>query len=219
MTENSIMFEAISLFAKLDADDIASIEAHTNVKRCRRNTVIIERGDESSALYFITSGQVRIYLTGEDGKEITLNELGPGDYFGELALIGETQRTASAMTLSDCELRMLNKAEFKNCLEQHPRIAFNLIRHLSFEVKRLSDDLADMALLDVYGRVVKILTDAAQQENGQLITPKLTQQAIADRVGCSREMVNRILKELKLGGYLHIEDKRFVINRKLPARW
>ncbi len=86
MTENPIMFEAISLFASLDADDVASIEAHTNIKRCRKNTVVIERGDESGALYFIASGQVRIYLAGEDGKEITLNELGPGDYFGELAL-------------------------------------------------------------------------------------------------------------------------------------
>ena len=76
-----------------------------------------------------------------------------------------------------------------------------------------------MALLDVYGRVVKILTDTADEENGRLITPKLTQQAIADRVGCSREMINRILKELKTGGYLTVEDKRFIINRKLPARW
>lgn len=213
------MFEAISLFASLDAEDIASIEEHTNVKHCRRNTVVIERGDESSALYFIDSGQVRIYLSGDDGKEITLNELGPGDYFGELALIGETQRTASVMTVSDCELRTLSKTEFRQCLEQHPRIAYNLIRHLSLEVKRLSDDLADMALLDVYGRVVKILTDTAEERNGRLITPKLTQQAMADRVGCSREMVSRILKELKIGGYLSIEDKRFVINRKLPARW
>jgi CRP/FNR family cyclic AMP-dependent transcriptional regulator len=106
-----------------------------------------------------------------------------------------------------------------HCLEKHPRIAFELIRHLSLEVRRLSDDLADMALLDVYGRVAKILSDAANEEDGQLITPKLTQQAIADRVGCSREMVNRILKELKVGGYLSIEDKRFVLHRKLPAKW
>jgi len=213
------MFEAISLFASLDADDVARIEAHSNTKRCRKNTVVIERGDDSSALYFIASGQVRIYLAGEDGKEITLNELGPGDYFGELALVGETQRTASAITLSECQLRTLSNAEFRHCLETHPRIAFNLIHHLSLEVKRLSDDLADMALLDVYGRVVKILTDTADEENGRLITPKLTQQAIADRVGCSREMINRILKELKTGGYLTVEDKRFIINRKLPARW
>jgi len=213
------MLEAVSLFASLDADEIASIEAHTNVRRCRKSTVVIERGGESSSLYFIMSGKVRIYLTGDDGKEITLNELGPGDYFGELALVGETERTASAITQTECELRMLSKAEFKHCLEQHPQIAFNLIRNLSLEVKRLSDDLADMALLDVYGRIVKILTEAADEQDGRLVTPKLTQQAIADRVGCSREMVNRILRELKIGGYLSIEDKRFVINRKLPARW
>ncbi|MGB5831578.1 MAG: Crp/Fnr family transcriptional regulator [Thiohalocapsa sp.] len=213
------MFEAISLFASLDEDEITSIEAHTNVKRCRKNTVLMERGDESSVLYFVISGQVRIFLSGDDGKEITLNELGPGDYFGELSLIGESHRTASAITLSECELRSLSKAEFKQCLEKYPRISFNLIRHLSLEVKRLSDDLADMALLDVYGRIVKILTDAAEEDSGRLITQKLTQQAIADRVGCSREMVNRILKELKIGGYLSVEDKRFVINRKLPARW
>jgi CRP/FNR family cyclic AMP-dependent transcriptional regulator len=214
------MLEAVSLFASLDLDDIAKIEAHTNVKRSRRNTVIIERGDDSSALYFIVDGQVRVFVAGDDGKEKTLNELGPGDYFGELALLGETQRTASVSTLSECEFRMLSKAEFKHCLELHPAIAFNLIQRLTLEVGRLSEELADMALLDVYQRVVKMLNDAAEEDDaGRLLTPKLTQQAISDRVGCSREMVNRILKELKLGGYLSVDNKHFVINRKLPAHW
>jgi len=213
------MLEAVELFTSLGAEDIAEIQSHTNIKRCRRNTVVIERGDESNSLYIIISGQVRVFVAGDDGKEITLNELGPGDYFGELALLGETQRSASVITVTDCEFRRLSKAEFMHCLEQHPRIAFELIRHLSLEVRRLSDELADMALLDVYGRVAKTLNDAAAEEQGRLITPKLTQQAIADRVGCSREMVNRILKELKVGGYLSMEDKRFVLHRKLPAKW
>jgi CRP/FNR family cyclic AMP-dependent transcriptional regulator len=213
------MLEAVRLFRSLGAEDITEIEDHTNVKRCRRNTIVIERGDESNSLYFIISGQVRVFVAGDDGKEITLNELGPGDYFGELALLGETQRSASVITLSECEFRRLSKADFIHCLEQHPRIGFELVRHLSLEVRRLSDELADMALLDVYGRVAKILNDTAAEEDGKLITPKLTQQAIADRVGCSREMVNRILKELKVGGYLSIEEKRFILHRKLPAKW
>ena len=214
------MLEAVSLFASLDAADIGKIEAYTNVKRSRRGTIVIERGDESGALYFISDGQVRIFVAGEDGKEITLNELGPGDYFGELALLGETQRTASVITLTDCQFRVLSKSEFKHCLALHPAVAYNVIRHLTLEVRRLSDELADMALLDVYGRVAKILNDGAEEDpQGRLMTPKLTQQAIADRVGCSREMVNRIFKELKLGGYLSIEEKHFVIERKLPTHW
>jgi len=214
------MLEAVSMFESLAADEIATIESHTNVKRSRRSTVIIERGDESNSLYFIVDGQVRVFVAGSDGKEITLNELGPGQYFGELALLGETERTASVITLTDCEFRVLSKPEFKHCIELHPAIAYSLISHLTMEVRRLSDELADMALLDVYGRVIKILNDGAEDDpQGRRVTPRLTQQAMADRVGCSREMVNRIFKELKLGGYLIVEGNQFVIERKLPARW
>ena len=213
------MLEAVSLFSTLDAESLAEIERHTNVKRCRRNTVVIERGDDSSSLYVIASGRVKVFAAGNDGKEIIFNELGAGDYFGELALLGETRRTASVITLEDSEFRMLTKSEFKRCLEQHPSIAYGMIRHLTLEVRRLSDELADMALLDVYGRVAKILRDSVVEEDGKLITPRLTQQSIAARCGCSREMVNRILKELKIGGYISMEGKRFILNRKLPARW
>jgi CRP/FNR family transcriptional regulator, cyclic AMP receptor protein len=213
------MLESVSLFSSLTPETVADMETHTHVKRYRRNTVVIERGDDSNSLYVIVAGRVKIYATGDDGKEIVLNELGPGDHFGELALIGEFRRTASAMTLEDSELRMLGKTDFQQYLEQHPSIAFELIRHLTCEVRRLSDELADMALLDVYGRVAKVLKESAAEEDGCLITPPLTQQAIAARCGCSREMVNRVLKELKIGGYVGNKGKRLILNRELPARW
>jgi CRP/FNR family cyclic AMP-dependent transcriptional regulator len=167
----------------------------------------------------IVSGRVKIYATGDDGKEIVLNELVSGEHFGELALLGDFRRTASAMTLEDSELRMLGKADFQQYLGQQPTIALELIRHLACEVRRLSDELADMALLDVYGRVSKVLKESAQEEGGRLITPNLTQKAIAERCGCSREMVNRVLKELKIGGYVGQDGKRLIIQRELPARW
>lgn len=213
------MLETVSLFASLDPETIADIETHTHLKRYRRNTVVIERGDESTALYVIVTGRIKIFASGDEGKEIVLNELGPGDYFGELALIGDFSRTASAMTLEDCELRMLLKADFQQYLERHPSIAYELIGHLVQEVRRLSDELTDMALLDVYGRVAKVLRESAEQEGERLITPPLTQQAIAARCGCSREMVNRVLKELKIGGYVANDGKRLILNRELPAKW
>ena len=199
--------------------ELDAIEQHAVTKRYRKNTVIIERGDDANALYFIVAGQVKAYVADDNGKEIILSEQGPGAVVGELALLAEVSRTASVMTLVDSEFLVLSKRSFQQCLVDHPNIASNLIRALARQVQSLTESVTDFALLDVYGRIAKILEESAVEEDGQLITPKLTHQHIADRVGASREMVSKILKDLKLGGYLSVEGKRYVLHRKLPARW
>lgn len=213
------MLKQVSLFSGLDQTDLDVIELQTKVKRYRKHTVIIERGDESSSLYLLLSGRVKVYVADEGGKEIVLCELGPGDHFGELALVSESARTASVMALTDCEARLLTKVAFQQFLAERPSVALQLIRNLARRVSVLTGEVSDLALLSVYGRVAKVLTEHAVEEDGRTITPRLTQQLIADRVGCSREMVSRILTDLKTGGYISTEGKRIVLHRKLPERW
>lgn len=213
------MLNDVYLFDGLAADELAAIERHAVIKRYRKNTVLIERGDDANALYLLVAGQVKAYVADENGKEIILSEQGPGAVIGELALLAEIPRTASVMTQEDSEFLVLSRRSFLQCLQDHPNIASNLIRALARQVQTLTEAVTDFALLDVYGRIAKILTESAVEEAGRSITPRFTHQHIADRVGSSREMVSKILKDLRLGGYLSVEDKRYVLHRRLPARW
>ena len=213
------MLDQVYLFEGLSPGELKTIEQHAVTKKYRKNTVIIERGDDANALYFVVDGQVKAYVADDSGKEIILNEQGRGAVVGELALLAEIPRTASVMTLEDSEFLVLSRHSFMQCLKDHPNIAFNLIRALARQVQSLTESVTDFALLDVYGRIAKILTESAVPEGDQLITPKFTHQHIADRVGSSREMVSKILKDLRLGGYLSTEGKRYILHRKLPARW
>lgn len=213
------MLNQVYLFDGLSPEELETIERHTVTKKYRKNTVIIERGDDANALYFIVDGQVKAYVADDSGKEIILNEQGRGAVVGELALLAEIPRTASVMTLEDSEFLVLSRRSFMQCLQDHPNIAFNLIKALARQVQSLTESVTDFALLDVYGRIAKILTESAVEDSGRLITQKFTHQHIADRVGASREMVSKILKDLRLGGYLSTEGKRYILHRKLPARW
>ncbi len=213
------MLNQVYLFEGLNDEELAAIEKHGAIKRYRKNTVIIEHGDDANALYILLDGEAKVYVADDKGKEIVLRQQGPGGVLGELALLAEMPRTASVMTVEDSEFLVLAKRSFAQCLEDHPNIAFNLVRALARQVQALTESVTDFALLDVYGRIAKILSESAVEEGGQTITPKFTHQQIADRVGASREMVSKILKDLKLGGYLSAEGKRYILHRRLPAKW
>ena len=213
------MLDRVPIFANLDAAALEELHQHTKRKHYQKRTVIIEKGDESSTLYVLVSGRAKVYIADDAGKEVVLRELEPGDHFGELALLGGSPRSASVMSLTDCEVLVLTGVVFKEFLAAHPEVALQLIGHLARQVVDLTDTASDMALLTVYGRIAKLLVQNAVEEDGRLITAPLTQQGMADRVGCSREMVSRILGDLKTGGYISTEGKRFVLERKLPERW
>jgi len=214
------MLSKVSLFSALPPEELQTLERHANLKRYRKNTIIIERGDESSALYVLISGKVRVYLADEEGKEVVLSVYDePGCHFGELALLRNTARTASVMTVEDSQFLVISKQDFLTCLADHPQIALNIIGYLVDQVRSLTERVSALALNDVYGRLAATLKDLAKDEGGTLITQPLTQQELAQMIGASREMVSRIFKELRAGDYIRIEDKRIVLNKKLPAHW
>ena len=213
------MLEQVQLFSGLEVADLEAIEGMAVRKHYRRNTVIIEYGDEANTLFLIETGRVKVYRLGEDNKEVIFREIGPGSYFGELALLVGGTRCASVQTLEDSDFLVLTRHSFERIIVGHPQIARILLRDLARRVYQLSDDLGNLALLDVYGRVVKLIENSAVEEGGQLITGKLTQQDIASRVGSSREMVSKILKDLRVGGYVDVDKKRIVLLKRLPTHW
>jgi CRP/FNR family cyclic AMP-dependent transcriptional regulator len=214
------MLRNIPLFAALTDTDLELLEQHANTRTFPRNAILINEGDETDSLYVILSGKVRVFMSNPDGKEIILNEQGPGEHFGELALIDDAPRSASVMALEKTRVSVISRQDFRNVLNCNPDIAFSLIKDLSRRVRILSDNVRNLALLDVYGRVAKTLLGMAQEIDGKLtITERPTQQDIANHIGASREMVARILKDLETGGYITITKKQLIINEKLPAAY
>jgi len=214
------ILKAIPLFANLQDEAINSIASHVITKSFPKNSIIINDGDETSSMYIIQSGKVKAFLSNEDGKEVILSIMKTGDYFGELSLLDSAPRSASIMTMEPCKFFIINKENFEQSLEAHPDIARNLVTELSRMVRKLTENVRGLALMDVYGRVAHTLLDMAEDiGNDKVINQKLTHQDIARMVGSSREMVSRIMKDLQMGGYITSESKRIVINEKLPPGW
>lgn len=212
-------FRAIPLFANVDDRDLERIAAASVVRTFNKNSIVITEGDTSSSLYVILSGEVKVFVSDENGKTNIVNRLGPGEYFGELSLIDEGPRSASVETVSKCRMSILSRRYFVDYIEQYPRVAVSLLQGMGQRLRSTTAHAKNLALMDVFGRIANVLLQAAVEEDGRLITPALTQQDIADEVGSSREMVSRILKDLRAGNYISMEGKRVVINKSIPDRW
>jgi CRP/FNR family cyclic AMP-dependent transcriptional regulator len=189
------------------------------VRSYPKNAIIVTEGDEGDSLYVLVSGRAKVFVSDADGKEVQLNQLGPGEYFGEVTLDGGT-RSASVMALEDCRCAVLRRTEIGGFMAEHPDFALHVIRKLAHRVRSLTDSVRDLAFIDVYGRVARLLLELAQEVDGRMvIEDRMTQKDIAARVGASREMVSRIFSDLTEGGYVRKEAGRIVVLRKPPAHW
>ena len=205
--------------AALEAHELEALAAHAAAQAYPRNTVIINEGDRSDSIFITVSGKVKVFLHGEDGREVVLNMHGPGEYFGEMVL-DEGPRSASVMTVEPSKFLVISKADFRKFLSANPDFAMKLINRLMQRVRALTDNVGSLALLDVYGRVARLLLEMSTEQGGKhVVSERLTQKDIADRVGASREMVSRIFKDLVAGGYIQVDDRVITINRDLPPRW
>ncbi|HZT00878.1 MAG TPA: Crp/Fnr family transcriptional regulator [Steroidobacteraceae bacterium] len=203
----------------LPESSLAALAGCGTVKAFPKNTILVNEGDRGDTLFVILSGRVKIYLADEEGKEVLLSTLGPGEYFGEI-MLDDGPRSATVMTLEPSKFAVVTRSQFKEFLALHPEAAFDVIRSLIRRVRALTRTVGNLALLDVYGRVAKLLLELATDEGGVLVVGEhLTQQDIASRVGCSREMISRILKDLRIGGYIRMDGERMVIAKKPPRAW
>jgi CRP/FNR family cyclic AMP-dependent transcriptional regulator len=203
----------------LDSDELKALSAQGVVKAYPRNAIIVSEGDETDSLYVIVEGRVKVYVSDEEGREVVLGTQGPGDYFGEMVLDGGP-RSASVVTLEPSRFAVVGKQRFRDFLYAHPEFSIHLVEKLIARTRALTENVKSLALMDVYGRVARLLLELAVNENGRLVVPeKLTQQDIANRVGSSREMVSRIFKDLTIGGYISIDNKQITIHKNPPRHW
>jgi len=189
------------------------------VRTFAKNTVVVSEGDKTDSLYIIVSGRIKVYVSDDQGKEIVLNQAGAGEYFGEM-MLDAGPRSASVMTLETTRFLVVPREDFAGFLAESPEFALHLIRKLIRRVRALTHDIKSLALMDVYGRVARMLLELAVERDGALvIEDRPTQQEMANRVGASREMISRILRELAAGGYIEVARDRIIIARTLPRAW
>jgi CRP/FNR family transcriptional regulator, cyclic AMP receptor protein len=212
------MLENVSLFAQIPPHFLEQLEKLSISRKYPKNTVLVTEGDDSTHLYVIRKGTASAYLNNDDGRQVNLNYMHDGDYFGELSLIDGKPRSASVITITDCEIMLVSKTNFHELLGQYPEFAMVLSTELTRRVRELTDSVKDMALLDVYGRVSSAL-DKLSDENKRIHNPKVTHQDIANMVGSSREMVSRIMKQLLIGNYIEQCSGYIEIKKTLPRYW
>ena len=211
--------QGVDQIAPLQPETLRAIAATGVIRTFPKNTVLINEGDVGDALYVVLSGRVKVFASNEAGREFVIDFHGPGEYVGEMSLDG-APRSASVITVEPTTCAVVNRAHFRDFILAHPDFALHLIERLIHRLRVTSGNLKSLALSDVYGRMSRLLNALAEPVEGKMVVPeKLTQQDIADRVGASRDMIGKLMKDLTAGGYLAVEDRTITILRKLPTGW
>jgi CRP/FNR family cyclic AMP-dependent transcriptional regulator len=206
-------------FAPLAQATLRDIAASGVVRRFPKGAVLINEGEQGDSLFVVLSGRVKVYASNAAGREVVIDFHGPGEYVGEMSIDG-CARSASVVTVEPTTCAVVSRAQFREFVLAHPDFAYHLIEKLIERVRRATENVKSLALSDVYGRLVRLITSLAVERDGRLVVPeKLTQQDIAERVGASRDMVSKLMKDLVAGGYLAVEDRTIAILRKPPPGW
>ncbi len=210
----------IPFFSEVAPATLVALAAKAAQRTYPKHAVIINEGDEAGPLFVILSGRVRVFLGDTSGKELTLSVQEHGSYFGELSLLDDEPRSASVMTLEKTVCGVIAKPEFRKWVTEHPDVAHSLIKGLTRRVRILTESVRGLALCDVYGRLSRLLYELVDPGS---VPPRLpdrpSHQELANRIGSSREMVSKIMKDLVNGGYVAIQGRSLTIQRKLPAFW
>jgi CRP/FNR family transcriptional regulator, cyclic AMP receptor protein len=208
------MLEQVSLFSNLNDREILELEAIGMERPVPKNSVVINEGDDTDSLYIILKGKAHALRSDESGRQFIVNRFGPCDYFGEMSFFDRSARCATVITKEKCALLILPRKAFFDFAARHPQIYQNMISALLDKLRKATQQIEELAFLDVYGRLTRFLIE---NQNAQgVIEEKLTQQELADMVGSSRETVNRIFNELVSGGFITRDMGRIKILKKLP---
>jgi CRP/FNR family cyclic AMP-dependent transcriptional regulator len=209
---STAVLKAVPLFASFPEEQLRLITTLVTRKSTPRSTTIMAGGDATDSLYIVLSGRLKVMMSDAEGKEVILSILGPGEFFGEMGLIDDEPRSATVVTIEPCELLSIAKRDFKKCLADNFEMAMAVMRGLVRRLREADRKIGSLALLDVYGRVARLLLEMAEDVNGEkLITKRLPKQDIAKMIGASREMVSRVMKDLQTGGYIEMRGSTIVV--------
>jgi CRP/FNR family cyclic AMP-dependent transcriptional regulator len=207
-----LLLRNVPLFSALPEPQLVLLTSAVSRKSFSRATTIIAAGDVTESLYVVVSGRLKVMMSDDEGREVILAILGPNEFFGEMGLIDDHPRSASVVAIEACELLTLSKRDFKSCLAENFEMAMTVMRGLVKRLREADQKIGSLALMDVYGRVARLLLEMAETVNGQkVVTKKLAKQDIAKMIGASREMVSRVMKDLQAGGFIEVRPGSILV--------
>lgn len=209
---NPMVLKTVPLFAAFSDQQISTLLNYVQHRSFPRNVYVMQAGDEGDSMYVMLSGKVKIVIADEQGREVILGFLGSQDFFGEMGILDDQPRSASVYTLEPCEMLRLSKSGFVSCIKENVDVAMLVIRNLVRRLRDADRQIESLALVDVSGRVARLLMDMAKETDGKLVVPRMpAKQEIARMIGASREMVSRVVKELEVRGLIRAERRSVVI--------
>jgi CRP/FNR family cyclic AMP-dependent transcriptional regulator len=215
---STLLLRNVPLFAMLPEPQLAVLTSVVSRRSFPRGATIILAGETTDSLYVVISGRLKVQMSDHEGREVILAILGAGEYFGEMGLIDDSPRSASVITLEPCELIGLSKHDFMRCLSDNFEMSTMVMRGLVKRLREADGKISNLALMDVYGRVARLLLDMAETVNGEkIIARKVAKQDIAKMIGASREMVSRVMKDLKSSGFMEVRDGKIVLRDKISV--
>jgi CRP/FNR family cyclic AMP-dependent transcriptional regulator len=209
---STALLRNVPLLSLLSDDELVLLARVVSRKSYARGNLILTAGDATDALYILISGRIKVFMSDPDGKEVILSILGPNEYFGEMGLIDNCPRSANVAALERSELVCISKLDFKRCMADSFDMAMTVMRGLVKRLREADDQIGSLALMDVFGRVARLLLETSEVIGGErVVTTKLSKQDIARMIGASREMVSRVMKHLQEAGYIEVRANTIVI--------
>jgi CRP-like cAMP-binding protein len=210
------LLRTVPIFSELTDADFTSLARLSSRRQYPKDTVVFFEHEEGDFFFMIVAGRIKVTILGDDGREVILSILGPDDFFGEMALLDNEPRSATAIAVEDSELLSLHRHDFQSVLSDNRSIMAALIKILVSRIRKANHQISTLALLDVYGRVARVIVDMARDEgrrlkDGRIAFRRATHQEIANRIGTTRETVTRMLKDLERQGMIHVEGREIVV--------
>jgi CRP-like cAMP-binding protein len=220
---HSELLRKVNIFEALDDDTVSRLGACLQPMEFARDQVIVGQSDPGDALFIIDQGRVKVTLQGENNREVILSIFKAGDFFGEMSLLDGEPRSATVVAIDDAHLWRLSREDFVRHLTENPATALKVLAVMCNRLRRADDVIGNLALLDVYSRVARVLIDLGRREGesteeGIMIRERPTQQELASMIGTSRETVSRALSELQRQGYLSMQGKALLLSHGFATR-
>ncbi len=213
----SELLRRVTFFEGLNDEVLAQLSSCLKPMEYAKDALVVGQDDPGDSMFIIEKGRVKVVLYGESGREMILSIFRAGDVVGEMSLLDGQPRSANVIALEESRLLSLSRNDFVKLLQTQPAIALNVLQEMSIRLRRADDVIGNLALLDVYGRVARVLVDMAERDGektdeGIMIKERPTQQDLASMIGTSRETVSRVLSEFQRRGFLSMQGKKILLS-------
>ncbi|MBN2061052.1 MAG: Crp/Fnr family transcriptional regulator [Deltaproteobacteria bacterium] len=210
----------IPLFSELSPKEVERLENSLEIREYPGGSIVVYKGDVGHVLYLVLEGEVKVVLTSQEGKELILNTLQAGDYFGEMSVLDHMPRSATIVTIKPSRFMVITRDILIDQIRQHPKLAMKLLSEMSKRLREADEQINSLAHLDVRGRVAQTLIKLSKKENnrteeGQYVISRPAEKDIADMSGTSRETVSRILGELSKNGIISLTKEEIIIHEDI----